>query len=207
MLVIILCKNRVSMVLNEGLFTLKYMLIVGFFLLSLFLSNSVFETYSNIAKVLSLVYMLIQSVVIIDLFYIAGIRLVKRYNEGEDECGGIMVGLSVIFIGAAISLNVFAYINFSRDSCGSNLWLNIAVSALIFVLPIIQLIQLNPQNNLLTTSLIALLITYFAYSAQLSIGEGCKGRLTSVSYITDVSINLFLFILTTYGTISGGLSE
>lgn len=81
-----------------------------------------------------------------------------------------MVGLSVIFFGSAISLNVLAYINFGHDGCGSSLWLNIIVSALIILMPIVQVIQLNPQNNLLTTSLVALLVSYFSYSAQLSIG-------------------------------------
>lgn len=81
-----------------------------------------------------------------------------------------MVGLSVIFIGSAVSINVLAYINFGHDGCGSSLWLNIIISVLIFLMPIVQVIQLNPQNNLLTTSLVALLISYFSYSAQLSIG-------------------------------------
>lgn len=82
MMVFILCKNRVSMIINEGLFTVKYLLIVGFFILSLFLSSSVFVFYSQFARIVSLAYMLIQSVIVIDLFYIAGTKLVKRYNEG-----------------------------------------------------------------------------------------------------------------------------
>lgn len=118
-----------------------------------------------------------------------------------------MVGLSVIFMGSAISLNVLAYINFGHDGCGSSLWLNVAVSVLIFLMPIVQIIRLNPQNNLLTTSLVALLVSYFSYSAQLSIGGECRERLKLGTYVADVSVNMFLFILTTYGTISGGLSE
>lgn len=82
MMVFILCKNRVSMIVNEGLFTVKYLLIVGLFILSLFLNSSVFVFYSQFARIVSLAYMLIQSVIVIDLFYIAGTKLVKRYNEG-----------------------------------------------------------------------------------------------------------------------------
>jgi hypothetical protein len=117
-----------------------------------------------------------------------------------------LVGLSVIFFGAAITLNVFGYIRFDNDQCGSSLWLNVAVSAVMLLLPMVQVLQLNPQNNLLTTSLVSLLIAYFSYSAQLSAGN-CTTRLTPLSYLLDVSANLFLFVFATYGTISGGLNE
>jgi hypothetical protein len=117
-----------------------------------------------------------------------------------------MVGLSVIFFGAAITLNVLGYAWFTKDGCESTLWLNISVSVLLFLMPIVQVFQLNPQNNLLTTSLVALLIAYFSYAAQRNIPD-CGTRLTPFAYILDVAVNLFLFILATYGTIAGGLSE
>lgn len=80
MLRIIACKNKVSMVINEGLFTVKYIIIVVLFIVSLFLSSNIFEVYSHIARIVSLLYMAIQSVILIDLFYIGGVQLVKRYN-------------------------------------------------------------------------------------------------------------------------------
>jgi hypothetical protein len=42
---------------------------------------------------------------------------------------------------------------------------------MMILLPAVQLLQLNPQNNLLTTSLTLLLISYLGYSAQLSGGD------------------------------------
>jgi hypothetical protein len=117
-----------------------------------------------------------------------------------------LVGLSVILYGAAITLNVFSYIWFRNDGCGEGLWLNISVSFLVLLMPAVQLLQLNTQNNLLTTSLVVLLLAYFSYSAQLSVPD-CRTRLTPVTYLIDVISNLLLFVLATYGTISGGLSE
>lgn len=78
----------------------------------LFVSSKFFEWYSAMARALSIGYMVIQSIILIDLFYIAGRSLVKRYEEGEEECGGILVGLSVIFFGSAITLNILAYARF-----------------------------------------------------------------------------------------------
>ena len=71
---------------------------------------------------------------------------------------------------------------------------------------IVQLRGLNPQNSLLTTSLISLLISYFAYSAQLSFHTGCHYRLTIGSFAIDVAISVILFVISTYGSIEGGLS-
>jgi hypothetical protein len=194
------------MVLNEGLFTVKFILVGLLFVGSLFVSNFLFERYAQGARVMSLGYMLMQSIILIDIFYILGRALVRRYNEGEEECGGILVGLSVILYGGAIALNVLSYIWFRNDGCGERLWLNISVSALMFLMPAVQMVRLNTQNNLLTTSLVALLLAYFSYSAQLSVPD-CRTRLTPETFLIDVIVTLFLFVLATYGTISGGLSE
>ena len=77
---------------------------------------------------------------------------------------------------------------------------------MMVLLPAVQLIQLNPQNNLLTTSLTLLLISYLGYSAQLSGGNECTSRFTMGTYFIDIAISLFLFILATYGSIYGGFS-
>jgi hypothetical protein len=68
------------MVLNEGLFTVKFILVCLLFVASLFIANSFFGVYAEGARVLSLGYMLIQSIILIDIFYILGRALVKRYN-------------------------------------------------------------------------------------------------------------------------------
>lgn len=117
-----------------------------------------------------------------------------------------MIGLTIIFEAAAIFLNLLAYIHFSVDACGSTLWLSIATSCIFVILPIVQLLNLNSQNSLFTTSLVSLFIAYMSYSAQLSFGQGCTSRLNMISYGTDVVVCFSLFIMTTYGSIMGGLS-
>lgn len=77
------------MVLNEGLFCFKYMLVVGLFIGFLFIDNQVFVNFSIASQYISIAFMLlqvpiilIQCIIIIDLFYLAGIRLVKSYDDG-----------------------------------------------------------------------------------------------------------------------------
>lgn len=104
-------------------------------------------------------------------------------------------------------MNIVGYIHFSYDNCGSTLWLNILTTIILIILPLVQLLQLNPQNSLLTTSLTSLLISYFSYSAQLSFKQGCTYRLNTYSYAADVCVCIFMFILTSFGSVVGGLSE
>lgn len=95
------------------------------------------------ARYLSIIYVVLQTIILIDLFYLAGIKLFKRYNDGEIAIAGVLIGLSMIFEGLAIFLNLLAYINFSADACGSTLWLSILTSCMFIVLIAVQLLKLN----------------------------------------------------------------
>jgi len=170
MLIIMLFRNKISQIINEGLFTFKYILVVGLFIGSLFISETFFQGYSAVAKYVSILYMVLQSIMLIDLFYLSGSTLVKKYSNGENAYGGVLIGLTIIFEALGIFLNLLAYIHFSVDDCGSTLWLSIVTSCIFLILPMVQLLNLNSQNSLLTTSLVSLLIAYLSYSAQLSFG-------------------------------------
>jgi len=75
-----LCRNICSQVLNEGLFCFKYLFVVGVFIGFLFVNNSVFEDYAIAAKYISIIYMVLQSLILIDLFYMIAIGWVKKYD-------------------------------------------------------------------------------------------------------------------------------
>lgn len=60
--------------------------------------------------------MLLQSIILIDLFYLAGIKLVKKYDEGETQYAYYLIVLSVIFYGLAWVLNILGYTYFRQTS-------------------------------------------------------------------------------------------
>ncbi len=96
MLLIMLCRNRVSQVINEGLFCVKFTFLVGLFVGSLFLPSTVFEIYGSISKICSIVYLIMQTIILIDIFYLFGIRLVRRYDQGEGSCAGVLIGFTIV---------------------------------------------------------------------------------------------------------------
>lgn len=57
--------------------------------------------------------MIIQSIILIDLFYLAGIKMVKKYDEGQTCYAGLLVFLTIVFEAIAIMLNILGYVYFS----------------------------------------------------------------------------------------------
>ena len=76
MMLMMLCRNRLAMVVNEGLFCVKYLLVTGLFIGFLWIKNNVFDSYSEASQYISIGFMVLQSIILIDLFYLAGIKLI-----------------------------------------------------------------------------------------------------------------------------------
>ena len=177
---------------------------------SLWIDNDVFTSFSSAAQYISIAYMAIQSIILIDLFYLCGIKLVKNYDRGQNCYGFYLISLTILFYSLAITLNILGYISFSSSSspaCSGSVWVNILETVLLIVMPVIQLFQFNPQNSLLTTSLVSLFISYLFFIAQYSYVGGdpssCN-RMEVGPLIADIICSTFFFILTMYGSIMGG---
>jgi magnesium-transporting ATPase (P-type) len=79
-LLVMLCRSRLSQVINEGLFCVKYLFLVALFVGALFLPSSILDIYASVSKITSIVYLAIQTIIIIDIFYLVAIKLVERYD-------------------------------------------------------------------------------------------------------------------------------
>ena len=112
MLLATLTRTRFSMVFNEGCFCFKYMLVAGLFVGSLWIDNDVFSSFSSAAQYISIGYMAIQSIILIDLFYLAGIKLVKHYDQGDNCYAFYLIFLTIVFYAVALILNVLGYVYF-----------------------------------------------------------------------------------------------
>lgn len=70
-------------------------------------------------------------------------------------------------------LNVLGYVYFSKaDDCGNSLWVNIISSIILVLLPLVQMLNFNKQNSLLTTALVSLYVAYLGFICQFSYGGG-----------------------------------
>lgn len=80
MFIIMLFRARLSMIINEGCFCLKYLLVVGAMIGFLWVNDQIFYNFAEFCKWASILYMALQSIILIDLFYLAGIKLVRNYD-------------------------------------------------------------------------------------------------------------------------------
>lgn len=94
--------------------------------------------------------------------------------------------------------NIYGYAKFYECS----LWVNIGTTVLLLGLPLFQLLDLNPQNSLLTTAAVCLYVSYLGLISQFS-KESCNS-LNTGSMVGDMATSTFLFFLSMYGTIMGG---
>lgn len=216
MTVFMLCRNLCSQVLNEGLFLFKYLFVLGVFIGFLFVSNSFFWDYAIAAKYISIVYMVIQSIILIDLFYLLAIGWVKKYDAGETCYAGYLVFWTVVFEAGAVFLNVYGYVRFSSTDdgqCTSLTWLNVITSIILVGLPLFLICQFNRQNSLLTCSLVSLYISWLSFIAQFSYDGLCNSyvilgsRITKGSLAVDIGVSTFIFILSMYGSVMGGSGQ
>ena len=60
MLLVTLTRSRLGMVVNEGLFCMKYLLVVGLFIGFLWVKNDSFFDYAKASQYISIAYMAIQ---------------------------------------------------------------------------------------------------------------------------------------------------
>lgn len=150
----------------------------GIFIAFLWVQNTTFESYSNASKYISIAFTLIQvllllsqSIILIDLFYLAGIKLVNRYDEGETSYACLLIFLTILFEAAAIVINILGYVYFgSADACGDSLWVNIVNTVILVILPLVQFLNFNKQNSLLTTALVSMYVSYLSFICQFTFG-------------------------------------
>ena len=87
LVLLMLCRNRCSQVVNEGLFFVKYLSVMVVFLATLYVNNRVFLGYGELCRYIGLLFLVLQvpdiltqSIILIDLFYLWGIRWGRGYD-------------------------------------------------------------------------------------------------------------------------------
>lgn len=65
---------------------------------------------------LQVINFFIQAIILIDLFYMAGIKLVKNYDAGETQYACYLIFLAIFFEAAAVTVNVLGYVTFANEA-------------------------------------------------------------------------------------------
>lgn len=192
-LLCLFCRNEFSKVMNESCGAFKALLIIGVFIGSLFIPNQFFEGFTVVTKIVSVIFLLFQMVMVIDLCYLWNESWVKKYDEGDTQYAYLLIFFTlVLYIGILVS-TILMYIWFK--GCGSaplvitvNLIFVIIAGALPFT-------RVNPNGSIFTSGTVGAYTTYLTY-AGLSNMIGCSSfQPTSVGPIVFVITGIVLVVI------------
>ena len=139
MLMFCLLRSEISKFANEGTeiwiiigaWFLKIFAIPALFVSMMYIPNSFFMGYVDFARVVSILFLIFESIVFIDLFYHWGERWVKNYDDGHTEWQYILILTAV-----GLYIGTFAFIgqNFVYFGGTQNTTINVLNVILVIVM-------------------------------------------------------------------------
>lgn len=201
--------------INEQCFFVKFLIVTGFTILLLFVDNNYLVTYVQIAGIVSIIFLLYQSITLVDFGYSWNDTWVDKYDQGTTFYGILLI---IVSIGLCVGTGYIGYMNFDNFWVpGCNMNKTSLVLNVMFILTIVTLVLLkyNENSSILTAFFVSLIFTYYTGSALSSYGStDCNPFATSVpdSFIYGsayhILFNLLLaFITCVYTSVSDTTSD
>lgn len=101
------CRNEYSKAINEGMWCFKITLVIFAFFGFMFISNTFFDGYRDVSKIISIFYVIFQSICFIEIFYIWGFKWFNKYAEGDKCMGYVLIITALILFVATVIFNVY----------------------------------------------------------------------------------------------------
>jgi hypothetical protein len=143
-----------------GAWFLKIVGVIAGFVALMYVPNSFFEGYVQIARVLSVLFILFETVIFIDLFYLWGEIWAENYNNGNNHMQYVMVGTAIGLYAGYIAFMVQNFVYFTGS-------LNVGLSVINIILTIIMTILtisgFHPRGSLITSGAVSLFFAYFNF--------------------------------------------
>lgn len=110
---------------NEGLWCIKFLLVAGLLIGSLWINNDFYIGYLKFAQWVSWIFLAFQAMLMLIVAYTINDILVRNVNVEENKMGCsaiILISLTLILFGGNITWIIFQYILFSKPGCTYNFW-------------------------------------------------------------------------------------
>lgn len=156
-------ENEGTRTFHDGCWPFKFLLILACFIITLFIPNSFFQGYGYFAQVVSIAYLLYQVLALVSFAYLVNDKLVGNYEEGSSGWGVLMILLTVLFYGGALTICGFLFYWFHE--CASNIALICVTLGVAVVAFILVIIKTRPDSSVLTSSLVFFYTVYLVWSA------------------------------------------
>lgn len=103
MFIFLIPRNYCAKVVNEACFLLKFFFVIGVLFALMFVDNKYMIAYVNFSIIISVFFLIYQSVALIDFAYRMNEKLVREYHNGNRCAGVALIFFSVVLL----SLNIW----------------------------------------------------------------------------------------------------
>ena len=166
-LCVILARNTAASIFHDGCWGTKFLIVFGAFVGSMWIDNSFFQGYMQFSRIISIVFLLIQAMLMLVVAYQLNEVLVGNYEHENTDglgCSGIIVIIitALVTIGNIVWL-VFQFIWFSGCST-NNVIITITVVASVASYAVV-FFRTREDASLLTSSIVVAYLCYLQWSA------------------------------------------
>lgn len=156
-------RGSFAKLMNEGCWALKILLIIAMFIGTLWIPNSFYVVYRDIAEGVSFVYLLFQFIFIIDFAYLWASSWFEKASDGNNFYVVCLYVFTIFFYGSWVALMYFMYSWFWSWSCWGNNSLLIVLTLLVVVLTGLNVAGFNKSASILKASFMMIFLTYLAW--------------------------------------------
>lgn len=193
LLLLMFARDNFSKTVNEGFFFFKFLIVALIAFAFLFVNNYYFRFYVTIASWISVVFLIYQSVSLIDFGYSWNEYWVERYETGTPFYGIVLVIFTLLFGAGSVALIVKNFVVFwiaGATYYKLALILNVVFAIVIVVL---VLLKFNERSSVLTAAFVLLVTSYFNGTSLASYPSDYnpyKNPSTKVEFIHDSIVNI-----------------
>ena len=157
----LLTRNNFARFVNERCIVLKFILALTLTFALLFVPNDYLIFYVKIASFISLLFLLYQSIALIDFGYIWNEKWVENYDLGSNFHGIMLICSSAILLILSVICIGFNFSNFWISGCIYNKINILANIIIISLLLFLVYIRINQNCSVLTALFVSLVFTYY----------------------------------------------
>ncbi|CAG9326312.1 SERINC3_3 [Blepharisma stoltei] len=194
-------------IINRGCWTVKFLCFLCVCLLSFAMGDSFFEYYYTFAIYASVIFLIAQVLVVIDIAYTWNSNWFEKYEEGNNYSYYLIISTGIAWIGS-IACTIFSFYWFTGTDCGENLWLIISSIILGVALTIFSISGYVDDGSLFTSSIINLYLIYSCWDALAGEYSHCNSISGPLTKIISLALSLLLMIvIAAYISLNQGASN
>ena len=135
---------------------------------SLFINNSFFIPYAKASLYFSAVFLFVQAVSLIDAFYLWADFWAKKFDDGNNCYGCLLIFTSLLMYAAATFFVIQGFRSFWLPGCGAGKTLLLLAAILSISFVVLIILKFHPTGSIITSGAISILGVFLFWSALVS---------------------------------------